>query len=297
MLRFVHTNLFDSPAQTLVNTVNTVGAMGKGIAADFKARYPQMFAEYKRYCRSGELVPGALHIWRGIDRWVLNFPTKTTWRKPSKIEYLEQGLHTFKHNYARLGIRSVSFPPLGCGNGELNWQEVKPLMVQYLHNLDIPVWVHELFFQGEFWPEQRDSSAVIPPETFEEFVSDFRSCITERGGRFLHWTNYDHFRAEMGPQSSLHVFVNDRLIFDEDFLALAWVGLRLGLLTPEYFGQGSNSPGEYILPILKELPYVNSLPFETNKTASPLMAYCSIRSLRLSTRGRRFAKRSDNAYI
>jgi O-acetyl-ADP-ribose deacetylase (regulator of RNase III) len=261
MLRFVQADLFTSPAQTLVNTVNIVGAMGKGIAKQFKTHYPEMYAEYRHYCESGELQIGTLHVWRGIDRWVLNFPTKSTWRKPSKIEYIEEGLRTFRDNYTRLGIRSISFPPLGCGNGELDWNEVKPLMVQYLHQLDIPVWVHELFYNRTFQAEQKEIRAKLPPATFEEFISDFRSNIVERGGRFRHWVTGRPFRAEMGASSELHVYVADKLVLDEDYLAIAWVGLRLGVLTPEYFGSGEASPGGYIMPILAEMPYVRALRF------------------------------------
>jgi O-acetyl-ADP-ribose deacetylase (regulator of RNase III) len=91
MLTYLYTSLFDSPAQTLVNTVNTVGVMGKGVAKTFRERYPAMFKEYKKLCDGGALTIGSLHLWKSDDRWVLNFPTKTTWRLPSKLEYIQQG--------------------------------------------------------------------------------------------------------------------------------------------------------------------------------------------------------------
>src|SRR4029078_8700192 len=128
MLVYLRTDLFTSPAQTLVNTVNTVGVMGKGIAKTVKERYAEMFRIYREYCDRGELRTGSLMLWRGPDRWVLNFPTKTTWRLPSGIEYIESGLRRFMETYEELGITSASFPPLGCGNGNLDWHEVKPLM-------------------------------------------------------------------------------------------------------------------------------------------------------------------------
>ncbi len=265
MLRFVHTNLFNSTAQTLVNTVNTEGVMGKGIAKEFRSRSPAMFEDYKRYCDSGQLIIGALHIWRSPDKWVLNFPTKTTWRRPSKIEYLEDGLSTFCANYSRLGIRSISFPPLGCGNGDLDWREVKPLMVQYLHRLDIPVWIHEVFYAKNFRPEQNDGRARVLPETFDEFVRDVRAVIFEQRGRFKHWTTGQPFIAETSQDGSLLVFVESKSIIDEDFLAMAWVGLRLGILTNEYFGSTTASPGCYILPIVARLPYVKTFAFEDAK--------------------------------
>src|SRR5271165_6585792 len=108
MLTYLHTSLFESPAQTLVNTVNTVGVMGKGIAKTFRERYPAMFAEYKKLCNAQELKVGGLQLWKGIDHWVLNFPTKTTWRLPSKLNYIEVGLQTFVNNYEKAGIISAS---------------------------------------------------------------------------------------------------------------------------------------------------------------------------------------------
>jgi hypothetical protein len=80
MLVYLYSSLFDSPAQTLVNTVNTVGVMGKGIAKTFRERYPAMFSEYRKLCDSSEFSIGNLHLWKGDDHWVLNFPTKTSWR-------------------------------------------------------------------------------------------------------------------------------------------------------------------------------------------------------------------------
>jgi O-acetyl-ADP-ribose deacetylase (regulator of RNase III) len=262
MLRFVHTDLFNSSAQTLVNTVNTVGVMGKGIAKQFRDRYPPMFREYKAYCDSAELTVGALHVWRGPDKWVLNFPTKTTWRLPSKIDYIEAGLDTFCNNYWRLGIRSVAFPPLGCGNGELDWAEVKPLMIRYLHRLDIPVWIHEVFYKKGFKPEQTETRAKLPPETFSDFARDVRSVIVESRGRFRHWISDQPFIAETSDGGALVVYVDKKVVVDEDFLAMAWVGLRLGVLTTEYFGSREDSPGAYILPIAARLPYVQTIRFE-----------------------------------
>src|SRR5947209_16281482 len=135
MLVYLRTDLFTSPAHTLVNTVNTVGVMGKGIAKTFKERYPEMFRSYREYCERGELRTGTLMLWRGPDRWVLNFPTKTTWRLPSKIEYVESGLRRFVETYEELGITSISFPPLGCGNGNLDWSAVKPRSEEHTSEL------------------------------------------------------------------------------------------------------------------------------------------------------------------
>ncbi len=142
MLKYIEGDLFSSPAQVLVNTVNTVGVMGKGIALEFKKRYPEMFVQYKEQCDKHKLIIGKLMLWYEPDHWLLQFPTKEHWRNPSKIEYIEKGLMAFVRKYADYNISSIAFPKLGCGNGELNWDDVKILMEKYLKNLPIDVYVY-----------------------------------------------------------------------------------------------------------------------------------------------------------
>lgn len=142
MLKYVEGDIFNSPAQVLVNTVNTVGVMGKGIALSFKKRYTEMFTQYRDACDKHKLTIGKLILWYGPDHWILNFPTKEHWRNPSKIEYIEKGLMTFVRKYADYNITSIAFPKLGCGNGELDWNDVKPLMEKYLKDLPIDVFIY-----------------------------------------------------------------------------------------------------------------------------------------------------------
>ncbi len=143
MLTYADTSLLDSSAQTLVNAVNCVGVMGKGIAKAFKDRHPEMFSAYKRICDAGLLEPGKLWLWNSSDQWVLNFPTKVHWRNPSRLEWIEMGLDKFSAEYAHRGINQISFPRLGCGNGGLDWEEVRPLMERYLAPLPINVIIHD----------------------------------------------------------------------------------------------------------------------------------------------------------
>lgn len=136
-------NLFDSKVETLVNTINCVGVMGKGIAAVFKEKYPGMCASYREMCARHEIHTGRLYPYfeNGKVR-VLNFPTKEHWRSPSKIEYIENGLAWFVQNYEALGIQSIAFPPLGCGNGGLDWDDVGPIMYEKLVNLPIDIEIY-----------------------------------------------------------------------------------------------------------------------------------------------------------
>lgn len=142
-LRYIDCSLFDSPAQTLVNAVNTVGVMGKGVARAFRDIYPAMYMEYRSLCKDGRFSPGMLWLYKSSGKWVLNFPTKLDWRDPSALEYLDSGLSKFVEGYEKYRIESVSFPMLGCGAGGLDWEsDVKPLMERYLANLPIDVFVH-----------------------------------------------------------------------------------------------------------------------------------------------------------
>ena len=132
MLHLFNGSVFDIPAQTIVNTVNCVGVMGAGLAKECKARYPDMFREYVRYCNDGLLEPGKLHLWKGPSQWVLNFPTKGHWRYPSELRWLETGLENLERNYARMGITQLNMPLLGCRNGGLSPDTVIPLIKHYL---------------------------------------------------------------------------------------------------------------------------------------------------------------------
>lgn len=142
MIKYIRGNLFNSKMQTLTNAVNCVGVMGAGMALEFKNRYPRMFLTYKKMCDLRLLDIGKLHIHKEKSKWILNFPTKKDWQNPSKIEYIEEGLQKLVETYKEKGITGLAIPQLGCSNGGLNWNEVKPIMEYYLSQLDIPVEIY-----------------------------------------------------------------------------------------------------------------------------------------------------------
>jgi O-acetyl-ADP-ribose deacetylase (regulator of RNase III) len=133
-------DLFTSRAQTLVNTVNCVGVMGKGIALGFKQRFPKMFDDYEARCRGKQVRLGEPYLYKG-DRlpWILNFPTKDHWRGLSRISDIARGLEFLAAHYKQWGITSLAVPPLGCGNGQLDWMVVGPTLFRYLSKLEVPV--------------------------------------------------------------------------------------------------------------------------------------------------------------
>ncbi len=189
MITYVVGDLFTSPAKVLVNTVNTVGVMGKGIALDFKRVYPEMFQEYQYYCENGMFDVGKLWLYKTSHKWILNFPTKKHWRNRSKLEYIEEGLKKFVDTYDSKGIVSVSFPMLGCGNGELDWKKhVQPLMEQYLRRLPIDIYVHLYLPDARFVPEHRNIHEMrkwllSEPRSlpFVEFWEDIRKLVYTKG--------------------------------------------------------------------------------------------------------------------
>lgn len=144
-IKFIKGNIFNTNAQVIVNTVNCVGVMGKGIALVFKLRYPKMFDIYQGYCAQKQIEIGKLWLYKGEKDtpWVLNFPTKFHWKYPSKIEYLEKGLFKFAETYKEKGISSIAFPLLGTHNGGLDKTQVLQLMNNSLGKCAIPVEIYE----------------------------------------------------------------------------------------------------------------------------------------------------------
>ena len=142
MIKYIEGTVFNSPAKTIVNAVNCFGVMGAGIALEFKLRYPEMYLDYESKCKSKQIEIGIPRIYEySNNRWIMNFPTKSHWRYPSKLKWIEMGLEYFVRNYKRRNIESIAFPKLGTNKGGLDWDEVKPIMEKYLNNIDIPVYI------------------------------------------------------------------------------------------------------------------------------------------------------------
>jgi O-acetyl-ADP-ribose deacetylase (regulator of RNase III) len=139
MLRFDEGNLLDADTEALVNTVNTVGVMGKGIALMFKEAFPENFEAYEAACQRKEVRLGHIFVFQREDlygpKWIVNFPTKAHWRYPSKLQWIEEGLQDLKKFIEREKIKSIAIPPLGSGNGKLDWKDVKLLIQRILEPL------------------------------------------------------------------------------------------------------------------------------------------------------------------
>jgi O-acetyl-ADP-ribose deacetylase (regulator of RNase III)/uncharacterized glyoxalase superfamily protein PhnB len=148
MILYKTGNLLDSEAQALVNTVNTVGVMGKGIALQFKTRFPNNYKLYAIACDAKEVQIGKLFITEEESllngkKIIINFPTKTSWRKPSEYSYIEEGLKELVKIIQERGIQSIAIPPLGAGNGGLDWNKVKLILEKHLFNVDCEIHIYQ----------------------------------------------------------------------------------------------------------------------------------------------------------
>ena len=185
MIQYIQGNLFTSNAKVLVNTVNTVGVMGKGIAYDFKKIYPKMFEEYKALCENGKLNIGELFLYKTSNKWVLNFPTKKHWKSPSTVEYIEKGLQKLIEQATKLQLTDIAMPKLGCGNGGLDWEkQVKPIVEKYLKKSPINVSIYD--FDKDIIPEHLKPKEIEEwlksdpmTLTFSVFIEDLKSNIKD----------------------------------------------------------------------------------------------------------------------
>ena len=148
MIKYITGNILESNAQALINTVNTVGVMGKGIALQFRKAYPSNYKAYAEACKRDEIKVGELFVSRDSnlesgEKIIINFPTKKDWRKPSEYIYIENGLDDLVKVLESSQIKSIAIPPLGAGNGGLEWEKVKRIIESKLSNLPVEIFVYE----------------------------------------------------------------------------------------------------------------------------------------------------------
>lgn len=148
MISYKEGNIFESTAEAIVNTVNTVGVMGKGLALQFKEAYPENYAIYRSVCKQGKLHVGEMLVTEsitldGTKKIIVNFPTKTDWRRPSEYCYIESGLEALKQEVQSRQIKSIAIPPLGSRNGGLDWNKVREMIEDHLSDVDCDIIIYE----------------------------------------------------------------------------------------------------------------------------------------------------------
>jgi O-acetyl-ADP-ribose deacetylase (regulator of RNase III) len=222
-------DLFASQAQTRVNTVNCVGVMGKGVAQEFKKRYPAMFEDYAERCRRNQVRLGEPYLYRDPSGvLIVNFPTKDHWRSPARLADVERGLDYFVNHYAEWGITSAAFPPLGCGNGGLSWEQVGPLMFGKLRHLDLDIEVYAPY-------------GTPKAQLTEEFLGGPSQMELEGKGRRLEKLNPEWVvLVEVLRQLAEQPYANPvgRTIFQK----ICYVLTEMGVETGFKFGKGSYGP-------------------------------------------------------
>ena len=150
MIKVTDSTVFNTDAECIVNTINCVGFMGRGIALEFALRYPKLEEQYIVECRKNLIHTGRVYFYNIDGQKIINFPTKFHFKYPSQIEWIEQGLQFFVENYKKWNIKSIAFPILGSLNGGLDGKVVEGLMKQYLSNVDIDVYIcHSRLVEGK----------------------------------------------------------------------------------------------------------------------------------------------------
>lgn len=223
-------DILQSKVQTLINTVNCVGIMGKGIALEFKNRFPEMFVDYARRCERGEVKPGVPYINKTLfPPYVINFPTKDHWKSASKITDIEKGLQYLLTHYKDWGVTSLAIPPLGCGNGQLEWRAVGPMIYKYANQMDIPVEIYAPY-------------GTPPRELTVEFLSQTVAAAQQHNGKTVQsainpaWVGLVEILRRIEEQP--YHWPVGRIIFQK----IAYIATRQGLPTGFQYQKGSFGP-------------------------------------------------------
>jgi O-acetyl-ADP-ribose deacetylase (regulator of RNase III) len=273
MITYVYGDIFYSPARVLVNPVNTVGAMGSGLAYNFKRFFPDMFEQYRDLCQHDAFDIGQLLLYRSPHKWILNFPTKRHFRAVSKLEYLEDGLKRFARLYADLNMTSISFPALGTGEGGLDWDEVRPLMEAYLEPLPIQVYIHLLDEALPNATKQKSSRATrswlnAQPRivSFEEFWKTLLKIVRREKG-YENAIGYMPFKvvatqAKGRQRLSMKIMPKraDSIYLTESQLRDLWQYIRrVAYVLPQNMPAGLEAHAKHIMTLLVQMPMLRSV--------------------------------------
>jgi len=229
MFKVLIGDLFESRAQALVNTVNCVGVMGKGVAEQFRKRYPAMFDDYKRRCERHAVRLGEPYPYRDVSgALIINFPTKDHWRASSRLSDIEAGLDYLAAHLEQWGVTSVAMPPLGCGNGGLEWHDVGPLIYRKLAKLPIDVELYAPY--GTPKPQLTEAYLTVPSQM----------SLDDKGRRFAKMNPDWVVLMEVlrGLQAQPYANPVGRTIFQK----ICYVVTEMGVPTGFAFGKGDYGP-------------------------------------------------------
>lgn len=255
MVRALVGDLFESEAQTLVNTVNCVGIMGKGLALEFKKRFPDMYDDYVMRCERKQVRLGEPYLYRRLfPPSIVNFPTKDHWRSVSKLSDIVAGLEYLVQHHREWGITSLAVPPLGCGQGQLEWRVVGPTLYRHLSRLDIPVDLYapagtpEAELAASFLAQDVRAPVPAMSEEDEPRINPAWVALVEILARieraYYHWpvghTRFQklaYFATESGLPTGFHFARGSYGPFSNEVKSVITKLVNNGLLREDRFGQ------------------------------------------------------------
>lgn len=218
MINLVTGNVLESNAECLVNTVNCEGYMGKGIAYQFKIKFPRNNDDYIKACKDGTLRVGKLHYFKEDGKTIVNFPTKDKWREKSKINYIKEGMKELVHLIESLKIESIAIPPLGCGNGGLNWSDVKPIILDDLQTLakTVEIYIYEpsKYYQNNPTQAPKLNTSHLILMAFKPNLYRFNKLRLQKTAYFMNlFSGYEYFKFDKhlyGPYAhSIDILIKD----------------------------------------------------------------------------------------
>ena len=274
-------DLLQSDAEALVNTVNCEGYMGKGIAYQFKLKFPNNNKDYVKACKNGTLRPGKLHVYKESEKIIINFPTKDKWREKSRMEYIEDGLDALVLLIKEFNIKSIAIPPLGSGNGGLIWNDVKQVLAKKLEDTakQVAIYIYEPSRNFATTPTQEpklSTSALVLME-LKGHLKKFNSLRLQKAAYFMDlFSSKKYFRFvphKYGPYDHSIDIVSKGIREFQQFHGTSSTKEAEKILFNKLTSESVNNTLQALLPwIIKSCDFVNSI--ETDHELECLATIC-----------------------
>lgn len=267
MIEFKTGNILESSAQCLVNTVNCEGFMGKGIAYQFKEKFPENNKEYIRACKSGVFKIGKILFYEEGGKIIANFPTKDKWREKSEYSYIDEGLTALVNGISIKNIKSVAIPPLGCGNGGLDWNLVKEKIIEKFNTINTDVYIYEpskIFTNKKIEIPRMTASHLILMKLKGDLVqTHFNKLRLQKAAYFLNiFSGSEYFKFEeykFGPYAhSIEILSQQIKVFQESY-HVNTTGAQEILYNNIISDSVKSTVEKYKYPILQSTSFVNSI--------------------------------------
>lgn len=269
-IQYTTGNLLKSKAEALVNTVNCEGYMGKGIAYQFKLAYPLNNVDYIKACKNGNLSIGHIHYFKENNKLIFNFPTKDKWRAKSKIEYIEQGLDNLIELILELNIKSIAIPPLGSGNGGLNWNDVKNLIETKLSPISnmLDIYIYEpsnINYKISIQKEPKLSLSALILMKIKFYLKRFSALHLQKAAFFMDiFAKKDYFKFtsyKYGPYNHSIDIISKNIKAFQQYHNVKDTEEAYNILYNKLISKRTdNTIAGYENPIKKSCEFINNIP-------------------------------------